>query len=147
MYWAYFDRLQEVWEHALAAAGPKETGPLARDVYSIGHYPIIAGIVLYASGVEEAVLHPNDPLIVEVRWLIGGALAAFLLAMVAATWRARRVLLYERVIGSAVIGAVLWAVGDTPAQTVLFEVTLILITTMAIEWMRFTAARRAEAKA
>ena len=147
MYWAYFDRLQEVWEHALAAAGPKETGTLARDVYSILHYPIIAGIVLYASGVEEAVLHPNDPLIGEVRWLIGGALASFLLAMVAATWRARRILLYERIIGSAVIGGVLWIVGDTPAQTVLFVVTLILLATMAIEWMRFTAAHRARAAA
>ena len=46
MWWAYFDRLQEVMESALRLADEHETGRVARDVYSILHYPMIVGIVL-----------------------------------------------------------------------------------------------------
>ena len=57
-----------------------EAGRAARDVYSFGHFPIIAGIIGFAVAIEECVAHPLEPLttpavialIVGVGLFVGG---------------------------------------------------------------------------
>ena len=143
MWWAYFDRLQEVMESALRLADEHETGRMARDVYSILHYPMIVGIVFYAVALEEAFLHPDDPMENVVATLFVLAIGLYLLALAVAVWRCWRTYLYERVIGVFVIGALvaLWG-GD--AKDIVLVSTIILIGTLSAEYWRFRARIRGD---
>ena len=42
--------------------GARERGRFARDVYSLGHFPIIGGVIGFAVAIEEAVQHPSEHL-------------------------------------------------------------------------------------
>ena len=143
MWWAYFDRLQEVMETALRQADARETGHIARDVYSLLHYPMIAGIVFYAVSLEEAFLHPDDPMESVVAALFVTAIGLYLLAQAAAAWRCWRTYLYERVIGVVAI-ALLVAIWDGAAKDTVLVSTAILIVTLAGEYLRFRARIRGE---
>lgn len=143
LWWAYFDRLQEVLESALRLADTHETGHIARDVYSLLHYPMIAGIVFYAVSLEEAFLHPDDPMEGVVAALFVASVGLYLLGQAVAAWRCWRTYLYERVIGVVAI-ALLVALWDGAAKDVVLVSTLILITTLAVEYFRFRARIRGE---
>lgn len=143
MWWAYFDRLQEVMETALRQADAQETGRIARDVYSLLHYPMIAGIVLLAVALEEAFLHPDDPMKAVVANIFVAAIGLYLLAQAVAVWRCWRTYLYERVVGVVVIG-VLVTVWDGAAKDVVLASTVILIATLAVEYVRFRSRIRGE---
>ena len=141
MWWAYFDRLQEVMETALRLADARETGHIARDVYSLLHYPMVAGIVFYAVALEEAFLHPDDPLEGVVAVLFVVAVGLYLLAQAVAAWRCWRTYLFERVIGVVAI-AMLVAVWNGAAKDVLLVSTVILIATLTGEYLRFRSRIR-----
>ncbi|MDH3682756.1 MAG: low temperature requirement protein A [Acidimicrobiia bacterium] len=143
MWWSYFDRLQEVMETALRLADARETGHIARDVYSLLHYPMIAGIVFYAVALEEAFLHPDDPMENVVAVLLVAAIGLYLLAQAAAAWRCWRTYLYERVIGVMAI-ALLVAIWGGAAKNVVLVSTVILIATLTAEYIRFRARIRGE---
>ncbi len=143
MWWAYFDRLQEVMETALRRADAHETGRIARDVYSLLHYPMITGIVFYAVALEEVFLHPDDPMEDVVGGLFVAAVGLYLLAQAVAVWRCWRTYLYERVIGVVAI-ALLVAVWAGAARDVVLVSTIVLIATMTAEYLRFRARIRGE---
>lgn len=136
MWWAYFDRLQEVMESALRLADEHRTGALARDVYSILHYPMIVGIVFYAVALEEAFLHPDEPMKDVVAVIFVVALGLYLLGQAVAVWRSWRTYLYERVAGVAVI-AVLVMVWKGEAKNVVLVTTVIVLATLSAEYWRF----------
>ncbi len=136
LWWAYFDRLQEVWETALRQADEHETGHIARDVYSFLHYPMILGVVFYAISLEEAFLHPDDPMPDVVRTLFVVSFALYLLSQAVATYRCWRTVLYERAIGVALI-AVLVGVWDGAGKNVVLVTTAVLIATLSAEYWRF----------
>jgi low temperature requirement protein LtrA len=143
MWWAYFDRLQEVMETALREADARETGHIARDAYSLLHYPMIAGIVFFAVALEEAFLHPDDPMERVVAVLFVVAVGMYLLAQAVAVWRCWRTYLYERVIGVVAI-ALLVAVWDGAAKDVVLVSTAVLIATLSAEYLRFRSSIRGE---
>lgn len=136
MWWAYFDKMQTIWEQALEEAGPMETGPIGRDVYSLAHYPMITGIVFFAVGLEEAFLHPNDPPTDFTRWMLVTAVALYLLSQAAATYRCWGVITYERIIGVIAVGAFV-GIADMKAELVVLIMTLIMVATIAAEYWRF----------
>ena len=136
MWWAYFDRLQGGMEAALEAADEHHTGTLARDVYSILHYPMIVGIVFYAVALEEAFHHPDEPVKGVVATLFVTALALYFLAQAIAIWRCWRTYLYERVVGVIVIGALV-AAWSAPAKDLVLVSTLVLMATLTAEYVRF----------
>ena len=83
LWWSYFDRFAETVEDALRNAGESQ-GPVARDAYSLGHCPMIAGVVLFAAAAEEIVLHPGDPLGSFTRLLLALAFGLAMLTQSAA---------------------------------------------------------------
>lgn len=143
LWWAYFDRLQEVMETALRNADAHETGHIARDVYSLLHYPMIVGIIFYAVALEEAFLHPDEPMEDVVASLFVVAIGLYLLAQAVAVWRCWRTYLYERAIGVVVI-AVLVASWDGNARDVVLVSTIVLIASLTAEYLRFRARIRGE---
>ncbi len=136
MWWAYFDKMQAIWEQALEQAGPQETGAVGRDVYSIAHYPMIAGIVFFAVGLEEAFLHPLDPPTGFTRWMLATAVALYLLSQAAATYRCWGVITYERIAGVVIVAGFV-AVADMKAELVVLIMTMLMMATMGAEYWRF----------
>jgi low temperature requirement protein LtrA len=61
LWWTYFGWLKEALEHAFAAVPPERNGPVARDAFSLAHFPLIAGIVGFAVALEEIGAHPEEP--------------------------------------------------------------------------------------
>jgi low temperature requirement protein LtrA len=61
LWWTYFGWLKEALEHRYAAAPPERLGPLARDAFSLAHFPLIAGIVGFAVAIESIAAHPDVP--------------------------------------------------------------------------------------
>ncbi len=55
LWWLYFKNVGLAVEHAIVRAKPARQVDLARDAYTYLHLPLVAGIVVLAAGVEEAV--------------------------------------------------------------------------------------------
>jgi low temperature requirement protein LtrA len=60
LWWTYFGWLKEALEHRFAAVAPDDRGALARDAFSLAHFPLIGGIVGFAVAIEETVAHPDS---------------------------------------------------------------------------------------
>jgi low temperature requirement protein LtrA len=103
LWWIYFDLVALVTERRLIrAAEGRERNALARDSYSYLHFPMVAGIVLVALGLEETVLHVDEPLQTETAFALLGGAAIYLLAHVALRLRNARTINPER-LGVAVV--------------------------------------------
>lgn len=86
LWWSYFPYVRPFLEEGLERCPPARRGALGRDVYSLGHFPMVFGIAAVAAATEQAVAHPEVPLATEVR----AALAVGLLLFVAgAAWGQR----------------------------------------------------------
>jgi low temperature requirement protein LtrA len=77
LWWTYFGWLKEALEEGYAAAPPEKNGPLARDAFSLGHFPLIAGIVGFAVAIEEIGAHPDEPAPAAVLASLGIGVALF----------------------------------------------------------------------
>ena len=132
LWWAYFDWLQEHWEEALVGAG-EHVGRMARDVYSLLHYPMLFGVVLYAVAGEEAVAHPTEALTPGGRAALALALALYLLGQVAATYRASRRLLVDRIAAAAVAVAFTLIAAELIAAWVLAISTGVVLAALGYE--------------
>ncbi|WP_353827769.1 low temperature requirement protein A [Agromyces sp. SYSU T0242] len=81
---AYFTRVAPAGEHELERRTDAARVVLARDAYTYAHFVIVAGIILAALGVEDAMAHVTDP--EPFGWFgaaaLGGGLAVYLLGTV-----------------------------------------------------------------
>ncbi len=62
LWWSYFGWLKDDLEEALHAREGAAQSVLARDAYSLLHFPLIGGVIGVAVGIEAMVAHPGDPL-------------------------------------------------------------------------------------
>ncbi len=136
MWWAYFDKMQAIWERRLEEASNAETGRIARDVYSLGHYPMIVGVVFFAVALEEAFLHPTDPLTDFTRWMLASSLAMYLLAQSICTYRCWNFVNIYRPIGVVFIVAFTFTT-NIKAEAAVLIVTIIMVVSMVAEYIRF----------
>jgi low temperature requirement protein LtrA len=87
LWWSYFVLARGPLEHALASSrGGRQSG-MARDAFSLIHFPLIFGIILYAAVIEEAVLHPDHHLGYASRLALGSGIALFVGGTGVALWR------------------------------------------------------------
>ena len=77
-----------------------ERSRFARDAYSILHFPVVPGIVMFAFGAQEVVAHPADTLSAEFRFASTTGVSLVLLAVVAGTYRAIRRVPFERLVAA-----------------------------------------------
>jgi low temperature requirement protein LtrA len=77
LWWTYFGWLKDALEERYAAAPPERMGPLARDAFSLAHFPLIGGIVGFAVALEEIGLHPDEPAPAAVLASLGIGVALF----------------------------------------------------------------------
>ena len=92
LWWSYFPYVRPTLERAMERIDRARQGPLARDVFSLAHFPMLCGIVAIAAAIEETILHPADPLPIEGRLALAAGLFLFLGGSSIAAWRAVGVL-------------------------------------------------------
>jgi low temperature requirement protein LtrA len=137
LWWSYFPRAKPELDHAMEASRGVEQSMLARDVYSLAHFPMLCGVIAYAAAVEAAVAHPSQPLSFEGRVALAVGLALFVGGMAVAIWRATDRLLLPRLIltvGTAVL--VVLVTGVAP----LFNLVIALIGVVLIAALEQRAA-------
>jgi low temperature requirement protein LtrA len=96
LWWAYFDFTAIAAERSLRRASAAARVPLARDVFTFFHYPIVLGIILYAVAAKKTLEHPVDPLSDAGRWSLGLGVAMFLCAFALMRFRVLRRIAWER---------------------------------------------------
>lgn len=136
MWWSYFDWLFRVGERALKAATGIAQGRLARDAYSLAHYPLIAGVVVFAIGTEELLAHPDEPLSTSARWAFVGGLVLFLAAQSVMTHLFVSHLTWERFGAMGLLVVAGLGLGDLNAAALGAVVCLVLIGTLGVETAR-----------
>lgn len=133
LWFAYFDRAQALFEHRAEEIDGALKGRFARDVWSLWHLPIIAGVIATAAALEEVTLHPTDPLPLEFRLLFAGGLVLFLGGTIGAIGRAARVLVIERTVGLVVLVALILAAAGLNGVVLAALVDAVLLVLLAIE--------------
>ena len=129
LWWSYFRHIKSAFEHALAACQDKTRSGLARDVFSVMHFPMLCGVIAMAAATEEALAHPDQPLAASVRVALAGGAVLFIWGTAAAMWRATgRALVGRAVLVPAAAVAVV-AVGAIPG--VAFGILLVLLVAIA----------------
>jgi low temperature requirement protein LtrA len=136
MWWSYFDWLFRVGEKALKAATGLDRGRLARDAYSLAHYPIVAGVILFAVGTEELLADPDVPLGDPERWAFIGGLMLYIAAQSTMVRRLTRAMTWERFILIGLLGVVGVAMGDLNGAALGAVVCLVLVSTLGVETAR-----------
>jgi low temperature requirement protein LtrA len=119
LWWSYFPRSKPVLDRALEAARGAAQSRLARDAFSLLHFPMLCGVVAYAFVVEEIVAHPDTPLALDGRLALAAALLLFLGGMALAIWRATRRLLMPRVVLTALTAVAVVVVSGANGQLTL----------------------------
>jgi low temperature requirement protein LtrA len=143
LWWLYFDVISYVASRVLVeTANGRPRNTLARDAYSLLHFPLIAGIVLVAVGLHEVLLHPDEPLHAETSAALYGGTALYLLSHVAFYRRCTGNLKPHRLTAGVVL-ALLIPVGTEidalPSQVVVFGLVVLVL---VYEYIRFGEARR-----
>jgi low temperature requirement protein LtrA len=132
LWWTYFGQLKETMEQAFAAAPPEEVGAVARDAYSLGHFPLICGIILFAVAVKEEIHHPDEPSPGGVVACLAVGVALFVGASAFAYWRTTGRVLVARLVILAVttVGVALTADGDPvwPLSVVAVGLLVVIVT-------------------
>jgi low temperature requirement protein LtrA len=142
LWWLYFDVIALLGVRRLMQATPgKEQNELARDSYSVIHFPIVAGIVLAAFGLKKTLAHVGDELDSVAAAALVGGVAVYLLGHVAFRWRQVHTLSRQRSF-AAVVVLLLYPVALTvPALLTLILVLLLLCALIVYEVTRFAEAR------
>jgi low temperature requirement protein LtrA len=142
LWWAYFDVVMHFAARNLAAATVgKEQNELARDAYSLLHFPMVAGIVLVALGLKDTLAEVDEPLDAVAATALLGGVALYLLAHVAFAWRDHHAVKVARVIAAAAVLAVLPAAGEVDAIATASAAATILAVLITYETRRYAADR------
>jgi low temperature requirement protein LtrA len=111
-WWIYFFRTKDHMEHAMASKTGKQQAALGRDVYSLLHFPMMCGLIIYAFAIEEAMMHPTEELTFEGKLALALGILLFAGGLVLSYWRATGRILYVRIIGIClIVSACLFIVG------------------------------------
>ena len=141
LWWAYFDFTAVAAERSLRRASQLARGPLARDVFTFFHYPVVLGIILYAVAAKKTLEHPLDPLSKAGRWALGLGIALFLLGFALMRFRVIRRIAWERVAAAAAVLVIAVLLDGADAIVTLGVVIVILLFSIALETVRLRELR------
>ena len=136
MWWSYFDWLRPIGEGALKAATSLGRGRLARDAYTLAHYPLVAGVILFAVGTEELLAYPVVALDESFRGAFIGGLMLFLAAQSIMARRLVGALTWERFVLVGLLGVAGVVLGDLNGAALGAVVCLVLVATLGVETAR-----------
>jgi low temperature requirement protein LtrA len=134
LWWIYFDVVALVTEQRLMRATEgRERNSLARDSYSYLHFPMVAGIILGALGLEETLAHVDEPLDAVHAFALLGGTATYLLAHVALRLRNAHSINRERLALALLLFALIAAAVHVDALVTVAAVNVLLWAMIAYE--------------
>jgi len=142
LWWSYFDWLFQVGEKALKTATGIAQGQLARNAYSIAHYPLVAGVILFAIGTEEILAHPEAALDTPTRWAFVGGLMVLLASEAVMARLFTNHTAWERLTAIAALGIAGVTLGTLGAAALGVVACAILVATLGVETARHRDALR-----
>jgi low temperature requirement protein LtrA len=144
LWWLYFDMVSLAAEQRLLEARGQARVDLAVEAYTYGHFPLVAGIVLAALGVEGVVAHAGDrePLGAFYALPLVGGVALYLAGQVLFKRRMHNALSLPRLVTMGVLLAALPAAVVLPPLAGLAGLVLILAALIAVETTRYAQVRR-----
>jgi low temperature requirement protein LtrA len=119
LWWTYFPMMKPAIEHALDHTSPEKRGALARDAFSLSHFPMLCGIIAYAVALEDAIAHPADPLPAPALLALSLGMLLFLGGGAFAMWRSACGTPGLRAALGLVTAAAIGVLGSLPAPGVL----------------------------
>jgi low temperature requirement protein LtrA len=142
MWWLYFDVIARLAERRLSSATPgREQNEMARDAYSLLHFPMVGGIVLSALGLKTTLAHVHDPLETVPAFALLGGVALYLLAHVGFRWRLVHSLSRQRLVCALLLLALLPLARELSALATLAIVVGVLSALILYEVTRFADMR------
>jgi low temperature requirement protein LtrA len=146
-WWSYFDWVHEAAAERLASEPDhRRRGHLARDLFTLGHLPIVAGVVVFAAAIKTALPHPGDTLEPFGVTALAVAPALVLGGVLVGNLRATGNLLVSRLVGLVVAPALAVAVGSRwSATAAVAAVAAVIVAVAAAETGRGGAAVSAPA--
>lgn len=145
LWWLYFDLVSPAYENRFQEAPEQARAILAIEAYTYGHFPIVAGIVLAAVGVEGVLAHAGDAK--PLGWFYAGALcggaALYLAGHLLFANRMHYGVHVGRLLTIAVLLAWLPAAANLPPLHGLTGLVAILATLVAAETVRYAGLRQA----
>ncbi|MFC4447925.1 low temperature requirement protein A [Halorussus aquaticus] len=140
--WLYFDYVTLAAEEYFVGLEGYERGVVARNSYAYLHFPIIAGIIFVALGLEETVAHVSEPLGVISAVALYGGTALYLLGQNAfRVFDAGSVSVLRLLVAGAVCLSIPVA-ADVPALFALVGLVVLSIALVAVETL-YSPLRRA----
>jgi low temperature requirement protein LtrA len=133
LWWSYFVSAKPALDHALRQRSGSDRSTLARDVYSIWHFPLVFGVVLLAVAIEEAVTHPHEALPVGGSLALAGGVVLFVGSAAAALRQSGYSLSGRRLVILAVVAAGVWVTHGAAVTWSLLVVVLGLLLLGAVE--------------
>jgi low temperature requirement protein LtrA len=141
LWWAYFDVVAALAQHRLAELQGVVRNTLARDAFAYLHLPMIAGIELFALGVEQVVGHVDESLSAEAAAALCGGVALYLLGHVAFKLRVTGSLGTQRLLAALLLIVCVPVAAELSALAALALVTAVSVALIAYEVIRFREAR------
>ncbi|GMQ86148.1 MAG: hypothetical protein BMS9Abin07_1721 [Acidimicrobiia bacterium] len=132
IWWQYFGRFAAAGEGALRVSEGGVRTKLARDVYTMGHFPIVFGIVLFAVVAEQVVSHPADTLTIQGRWIFALSIVLVSFGVLGVARRSRLPLLWERSV-AAIIAIIVGFVAPLSGSVTLLLFVAAMVVAMVLE--------------
>lgn len=141
LWWSYFDWVSSGAERALRFADPRRQGPLARDIFTLGHFPLVLGVVLFAVAARQTLLAPTEPLSTSGRAALGLGVAFVLLTPTLGRYRVIRRIAWERIAGMTAIPLAVVVGARLDAMWLVAGVIGLLVAVIAVEATRLRHVR------
>ena len=144
LWWLYFDVVSLAAERRLHEVRGQAQSKMAVEAYSYGHFPIVAGIVLAAVGVEGVLAHAVDskPLGVFSASALLGGIAVYVAGNLVLSNRVHRQLSVVRLVAVGLLLACVPAAALLPPLAGLALASLVLTSLVAVETIRYAETRR-----
>jgi low temperature requirement protein LtrA len=144
LWWLYFDVVSLAAEQRLLEAQGQARVDLAVEAYPLGHFPLVAGIVLAALGVEGVLAHAGErePLGVFYALPLFGGVALYLVGHLLFKRRMHSAMSLPRLVAVGVLLAALPAAVVLPPLAGLAGLVLILAALIIVETTRYAQVRR-----
>jgi low temperature requirement protein LtrA len=133
LWWLYFDVAAIFARRRLLEARGLELHRLALHIYSYLHLPMVAGIVLFALGLETALHHVGDALDTVPAVALCGGTALYLLAEIAFLFLTIGRVFRRRTVGAILLLALIPAATGVPGLAALGLVSAVCVLLVAYE--------------
>jgi low temperature requirement protein LtrA len=143
LWWLYFDVVSRAAEHRLRDARGQARVRMAVEAYTYGHFPIVAGIIVGAVGVEGVLAHAGEgePLGLFYAAALYGGFALYLAGHLLFKQRMYAALSVPRLVTVGVLLLALPAAAFLPPLIGLVGLVLVLGVLIGLETKRYAALR------